>query len=275
MSHDWLSGYISGSLEVLVKGTEAASVEKSDGTHKAGTTKSAVNKREAAPKSATKVVAKPKRKTKRPRTDTREKLLDAAERLFSENGYDGTSLRDIATRAKLHLALSTYHFGTKEKLFEEVIGRRAIGMTEMRLKELDQIDFANLTREEAVRALILAYSMPMFRARYGSSAQWQAYVRLVSQLINVKRWVPLIRKHYDNCGRQFLSKFQEVLPDAEQDRLLDSFSFMISTMLYVCCYTNRFDRGSKVNANARVADGDIEAAIDNFVRFTHAGFMAL
>ena len=215
------------------------------------------------------------RKKSRAGSDTRGKLLDAAERVFAEQGYDGTSLRDIATRAKLHLALSTYHFGTKEKLFEEVLARRATEITETRLNELNKIDLSKLDRDAAVKALIAAYAMPMFRARYGSSTQWQAHVRLVSQLINVRRWVPLIRKHYDVCGRKFLEKFGEVLPEADHEQLLDAFSFTISTMLYVCCYTNRFERKRSTASNARVPKEVIDAAIENFLRFAHAGFMAL
>lgn len=211
------------------------------------------------------------RRKSRAGDDTRVKLLNAAEILFAESGYDGTSLRDIANRAKLHLALSTYHFGTKEKLFDEVIQRRAAEIEMLRLAELDKIEFDKLSQSEAVRALIEAYAMPMIRARYGSSRQWQAHIRLLSQLISVKRWVPLIRKNYDNCGQKFIAKFEEILPNADHDRLLDAFSFMISTMLYVCSYTNRFN---KQKAKAASSKDDIDAATESFLRFAHAGFLA-
>ena len=212
-----------------------------------------------------------KRKPSRAGVDTRGKLLDAAERQFAEKGYDGTSLRDIAEFGKLHLALSTYHFGTKEQLFEAVIERRAIEMEGIRLKALDGIDVTRLPSADAVKALIEAYSMPMINARYGSSRQRQAYVKLLSQIISVKRWVPLIRKHFDNCGKKFIDKFEQSLPNADHDKLLDAFSFMISTMLYVCSYTNRFDNMKTRRKSSKI---DIEAATENFILFTHAGFMA-
>jgi AcrR family transcriptional regulator len=225
----------------------------------------------APPKSDAWSTTATRRRLSRPGVDTRGKLLDAAERLFAENGYDGTSLRDITNRAKQHLALCTYHFGTKERLFEEVIQRRAAELEATRLAALHKIEASALTPSDAVLAVIEAYAMPMIRARYGASKQWQAHVRLLSQLISVKRWVPLIQSYYDICGLQYIAKLQAILPDADHDALLDSFSFMISNMLYVCSYTNRFakQKMGKLSANEEIA-----AATENFLRFAHAGFMA-
>jgi AcrR family transcriptional regulator len=212
------------------------------------------------------------RRSSRAGVDTRGKMLDAAERLFADNGFDGTSLRDIAEAADLHLALSTYHFGTKERLFEEVISRRAAEMERIRLAALSKIDPAKLPPSEAVRMLITGYALPMIRARYGNSKQWQAHVRLVSQLISVQRWLPIIKKNYDNCGLAYLQKLHTALPRADHAALLDSFSFMISTMLYVCTYTDRF---AGMKANVLSKRQQIERATENFIQFVHAGFMSL
>ena len=48
--------------------------------------------------------------------DTRERILDAAERLFMAHGYDGTSMRHITSEAQVNLASVNYHFGSKEAL---------------------------------------------------------------------------------------------------------------------------------------------------------------
>ncbi len=48
---------------------------------------------------------------------TKKKLLDAALEAFSENGFKGTSTRDIAARAGVHHPLITYHFRNKEELW--------------------------------------------------------------------------------------------------------------------------------------------------------------
>lgn len=54
---------------------------------------------------------------------TRQKLLDAALLAFSENGFKGTSTRDIAERANVHHPLITYHFKNKEELWRAAADR--------------------------------------------------------------------------------------------------------------------------------------------------------
>lgn len=60
---------------------------------------------------------KPARKQQQRSIRTRQKLLDAALEAFSENGFKGTSTRDIADRAGVHHPLITYHFKNKEELW--------------------------------------------------------------------------------------------------------------------------------------------------------------
>jgi len=60
---------------------------------------------------------KPARKQQQRSIKTQQKLLDAAIEAFSENGYKGTSTRDIAERAGVHHPLITYHFKNKEELW--------------------------------------------------------------------------------------------------------------------------------------------------------------
>ncbi|MGQ9856471.1 MAG: TetR/AcrR family transcriptional regulator [Fervidobacterium sp.] len=53
-------------------------------------------------------------------SETREKILSAARRLFSEKGYDGVSMEDIAQASGVRKSLIYYYFPSKDVLFEEV-----------------------------------------------------------------------------------------------------------------------------------------------------------
>lgn len=67
--------------------------------------------------------------------DKRTQILGAAEELFAEKGFDGTSVRDIAHLAGVNLAMISYYFGSKEKLFEALVEFRS-GYTTGVLEEL-------------------------------------------------------------------------------------------------------------------------------------------
>lgn len=56
--------------------------------------------------------------------DKREHILDIAENLIAEFGYEGTSTRLLAKEAGVNVAMISYYFGSKEKLFEALIERR-------------------------------------------------------------------------------------------------------------------------------------------------------
>lgn len=71
------------------------------------------------------------------KTDKREHILTVAEELFGENGFDGTSVRDIAHKAGVNLAMISYYFGSKEKLLEALIEFRT-GYTYGILEELNK-----------------------------------------------------------------------------------------------------------------------------------------
>ena len=196
------------------------------------------------------------------------KLLDAAELMFADHGYDGTSLRDIAEAAGQHLALSTYYFGTKENLFEEVVRRRAIEFISARLEGLARIQPDELTASENVRALIEAYAMPVLKAAYGRSKQHQAYHRIMARIINEKRWIPLFQRYYNETEEIFIKRLRQAMPHADGASLLDALSFLTATLLTVCSYTNQHGNWPNTGiARQRV--------LEDLIRYTHAGFMAI
>ncbi len=58
-----------------------------------------------------------------PRSTTKEKILDVAEGLFAEYGFNDTSLRTITGKANVNLASVNYHFGDKKTLVRAVLDR--------------------------------------------------------------------------------------------------------------------------------------------------------
>src|SRR5215208_2869630 len=74
--------------------------------------------------------------------DTKTRILDAAESLFMEHGFEATSLRQLTSAAAVNLAAVNYHFGSKEELFQAVLTRRLDPMNQERFALLDELERA-------------------------------------------------------------------------------------------------------------------------------------
>lgn len=81
-------------------------------------------------------------------TDKKEHIIDTAIDLFATKGFEGTSIRDLAAAADVNVAMVNYYFGSKEKLFEALVQRKAASsrnlLTEIandpNLKAIEKID---------------------------------------------------------------------------------------------------------------------------------------
>lgn len=63
-------------------------------------------------------------------SDKQIQIIDTAEKLFSDRGFDGTSVRDIAEKAGINIAMISYYFGSKEKLMQAIFEQRTAQITE-------------------------------------------------------------------------------------------------------------------------------------------------
>src|SRR5450631_4608728 len=77
-------------------------------------------------------------------------LMESAELLFSQKGFDGTSVRDIAEAAGINTAMISYYFGSKEKLMEEIFERKSLNIKEK---------VANLLKDDSLDPLEKMYSL--------------------------------------------------------------------------------------------------------------------
>src|SRR4029078_5825639 len=84
----------------------------------------------------------------KPPHETRTRILDAAEELFMQHGFEGTSMRSLTAKAGANLAAVNYHFGSKNALIEAVFRRRLDPMNSAPIAELERLE-----KEAAGRAL--------------------------------------------------------------------------------------------------------------------------
>src|SRR5512139_3551664 len=89
-----------------------------------------------------------------------DRILDAAERLFAERGFEGASVRDLAAAAGVNLAAINYHFGGKEALYRAV-GERL--MNELRERRMKAIRDAAVAPDATLESVLRAFAWQIFR----------------------------------------------------------------------------------------------------------------
>ena len=95
----------------------------------------------------------------RPSEVTRERIMKAAERLFAERGYNGTSIRAIVAKARVNQAAINYHFAGKDGLYREVLRAAFRALTEQQLGHAVQA--SAMSREEALGEFIRRQLRPL------------------------------------------------------------------------------------------------------------------
>jgi AcrR family transcriptional regulator len=108
----------------------------------------------------------------RPSEVTRDRIMKAAERLFAEKGYDGTSIRAIVAKARVNQAAINYHFDGKDGLYREVLRAAFRSMTENQLAHAQ--DVKTLSREAALDEFIRRQLHPLL-ARDESSRHMRIF----------------------------------------------------------------------------------------------------
>lgn len=98
---------------------------------------------------------------------TRERLLDAAEKLFGERGFLATSVREITAQARCNIAAVNYHFGSKDNLYREMFRRRLATVREKRLQLLRRNAEGDATPEAALRSIVTAFLEPLLSDELG------------------------------------------------------------------------------------------------------------
>lgn len=95
----------------------------------------------------------------RPSEVTRDRIIKAAERLFAEHGYDGTSIRAIVAKARVNQAAINYHFGGKDGLYREVLRTAFRALTEHQLSHEEEAK--TMSREAALTEFVRRQLWPL------------------------------------------------------------------------------------------------------------------
>jgi len=209
----------------------------------------------------------------KPLNETQTRILDAAEELFMQHGFEGASMRMLTARAEVNLAAINYHFGSKDALIEAVFRRRLDAMNAERIAELEQLekDAAGkaLTPDAIIRAFIGA-SLRMIEDVRGGGRN---FIRLLGRAYTepAKPIRQLIGQMYAPAMERYKAAFSKALPELPKDELVWRMHFMFGTLAYTLAATDTV----QLIAGAKPEDRyDARVLQDRLTAFMSAGLLA-
>ncbi len=204
-----------------------------------------------------------------PPPDTKEKILDTAEKEFATRGYSVTSLRKITSEAGVNLAAINYHFNTKQGLLMEVLHRCIDPMNRRRLEMLDALEAAgDYSVERIVRAL-LEPALRM-KERYGVHGEYG--IRILGKLHGEPAGVPheVFTDLFHLVFTRFTAAFGKALPELPDEDRLWRLHFVIGAMAHTLASSDKLESLSCGLCNAV----DTDAVVERLVSFASAGLTA-
>lgn len=198
---------------------------------------------------------------------TKDRILGAAEELFAQHGFAGTSLRQVTSHADVNIAAVNYHFGSKENLVNEVFRRR---MDEMTAARLSQLEAARREQPGELHAVLAAFVEPaLAMAQEGHSGG--AFVRVIARAYaekndNLRKF---LSDHYGHVLRDFAKAIAACVPGLSKEELYWRLDFLAGALTYAMA-----DFGL-IKRPAGVSEAEHRArAARELIRFAEAGFLA-
>jgi AcrR family transcriptional regulator len=191
--------------------------------------------------------------------ETKERILDTAERLFAERGYGATSLRSIIAAAGVNLAAVHYHYRNKEALLDAVLKRHLEPVNRERLAMLDEYEREAGDGNLPVERVLAAFIAPPLRlARHPAHA---GFVKLMGRIVGDGD-ASLIRRHFGEIMERFLRAFRRANPDLAAEEVLWRAFFSIAVLAHTLL------------GNQSLIGIAGEATTERLVAFLAAGFRA-
>jgi AcrR family transcriptional regulator len=203
--------------------------------------------------------------------DKQERILDAAEEYFSEHGFDGVTIRDVARAAGVDTALLHYYFDTKKGLFDAVFRRRAEILNRMRIDSINEYA-QQMGDKVTVEGTVEAFTGPLFDLAAQGDVRWKHYFALLAQVNNTPAWGgKTMARYFDPVIQRLIEVVRIALPDASPEDLYWSYHFLSGALTLTLSQTGRIDRLS----NGICRSSDFGAVHERMAPFIAAGFLAV
>lgn len=203
---------------------------------------------------------------------TSAKILDAAELLFGQNGFDAVSVRQIADAAGVELGLIHYHFGSKENVLRSVLQRRASIVNDFRLARLGSIPPSQKGKERAaVEAIVDAWSRPLLELSVTTEPGWLAYMRLICLTGLDSRWSDLMNDLFNDVAETTMAALHGIYPELSREQMYPAYYLMVGSITVVFAGSNRLEMMSE----GRFQPSDLHLIYPCLLPYVTGGLMSM
>ena len=180
---------------------------------------------------------------------TKTRILDAAEALFMEHGFEATSLRSITAAAGVNLAAVNYHFGSKEELFQAVLTRRLDPMNQARVALLDQLESEAAERPLSCEQILGALLTPALTLARDPLRGGNNFLKLLGRAYADP--APFIRQFLSEQYAQMIARFKtafgRALPQLPRKELSWRLHFIMGALSYTLAGTDALKLIAELN----------------------------
>ena len=194
---------------------------------------------------------------------TKERILSAAESLFARRGFEGASLRQLTTAAGVNLAAVNYHFGSKEKLVEQIFRRRLDALNNSRLEALARVVG---TESATIEQVLAAFIRPALELSHDESGAlfMRVLARAYAEHDDTLR--QFLSENYGHVMRQFTAEFARLLPQLSKQELYWRIDLVSGALTHAMSGFGMIQRKSGVSETVHR-----EETAQHLIRFAVAG----
>jgi len=209
--------------------------------------------------------------------ETRERLLDAAERIFAERGFEGASMRAVTHAAGASVSAANYHFGSKEALLRATLLRRVGPLNERRLARLDALEAEAAGRPLELETIIEAFLRPVFEEHAASADATARFRQVAARIYSDPPDVvaAMKRELFGPIVARFIASLAAALPEKSPEEIELGFQLTIGVMVHVISghlvRISELEEGECECWTARLSD---ESVLQQMIAYVAAGLRA-
>lgn len=209
------------------------------------------------------------REIKFPHSESKRRLLDAAEQLFADRGFESVSVRDVTQLAKANVASVNYHFGSRDGLIALVVARYITPVNEERLLRLDALEKKWPGKAVPMEEVIDAFVRPLVGAVQKSELSERLFCKLMGRIFSLQGdgVPPEVEEQMKNLSDRFTRALGKSLPTITQEDLIWRTHFVVGAMIHMLLNQEMLHRLT----NGASGTPAMEATLSRFIRFAAAG----